>query len=198
MLFPSIVSIDLADLVPQDQQEIEKILPCVKRRRSTIRIGDIKVEQAYLLLEQGRQFARQGMKQMANKRKLSAQEKLAEARNVYQNEALFNPAPVGFPRTEFTRFWLAQLSYDQGNIRATQENLKLFLDEFSNNRGDLRLGDNALFVEAICQSDQGNYVLARETFHTIFTLKHEENDEISKQSCERSLQIDGLACRKSA
>ncbi len=135
------------------------------------RIGDIKVEQAYLLLEQGRQFTRQGMEQIADKRKLSAQEKLAEARDVYQNEALFNPAPIGFPRTEFTRFWLAQLSYDQGNIKATQEDLKLFLDEFSNNRGDLRLGDNALFVEAICQSDQGNYVLARETFYTVFTLK---------------------------
>ena len=32
------------------------------------RIGDIKVEQAYLLLEQGRVFAKQGMKEMADRR----------------------------------------------------------------------------------------------------------------------------------
>ena len=135
------------------------------------RIGDIKVEQAYLLLEQGRVFAKQGMKEMADRRKKSAQQKLSEARDVYQNEALFNPAPIGFPRTEFTRFWLAQLLYDQGNVKATQIELDLFLNEFSNNRGDLKLGDNALFIQGICQSDQGDYDIAKETFSRLFTSK---------------------------
>ena len=135
------------------------------------RIGDIKVEQAYLLLEQGRVFAKQGMKEMADRRKKSAQQKLSEARDVYQNEALFNPAPIGFPRTEFTRFWLAQLLYDQGNVKAAQVELDLFLSEFSNNRGDLKLGDNALFIQGVCQSDQGDYDIAKETFYQVFTLK---------------------------
>ena len=61
--------------------------------------------------------------------------------------------------------------YDQGNVKATQTELGLFLSEFSNNRGDLKLGDNALFIQGICQSDQGDYDIAKETFSQLFTSK---------------------------
>ena len=135
------------------------------------RIGDVKVEQAYLLLEQSRDFLRQGKKQLAQQRELAAQRNLAEARNIYADEALFNPPPAGFPRTEFTRFWLAQLNYDQGDIAKTRIELDLFLEEFSNNSGDLKLGDNALFMMSMCQSDQGDYSTARVTLDTLFTQK---------------------------
>ena len=135
------------------------------------RIGDVNVEQAYLLLEQSRDFLRQGKKQLAQQRELAAQRNLAEARNIYANEALFNPPPDGFPRTEFARFWLAQLNYDQGNIAKTRAELDLFLEEFSNNRGDLKLGDNVLFMMSMCQADQGDYSTARATLDTLFTRK---------------------------
>ena len=135
------------------------------------RIGDVKVEQAYLLLEQSRDFQQQGRKQLAQQREIAAQRNLAEARNIYADEALFNPPPDRFPRTEFTRFWLAQLNYDQGDIAKTRTELDLFLEGFSNNSGDLKLGDNVLFMMSMCQADQGDYSTARATLDTLFTQK---------------------------
>ena len=120
------------------------------RPYARFRLGDILVEEVYLLID-------------ANEHQ-RAKDKLDNAKEVYRSALTLYP---GNGRAEYVWFWLGQLAYDQGDVLEAQESYEELVDNFPDNQGRLKLTDNARFMISVCQLDIGQTDDARKTLNLL-------------------------------
>ncbi|HIC03877.1 TPA: tetratricopeptide repeat protein [Candidatus Poribacteria bacterium] len=119
------------------------------------RIGDILVEQTRVLLYNLKDAE-------------AAEAKLTEAIEWYRGTALgIHPQ---FSHAEYVLFWLAQLDYDKGNVVNAQRSYERLVGSFPKNSGPLKLAENAIFMQSICNADLGHFVDARNQLSDLLTL----------------------------
>ena len=119
------------------------------------RVGDILLEQAKVLL-----YDLEDQE--------AAVEKIAEAIEWYRGTALsLHPQ---FPHAEYILFWLAQLDYDKGHIANALRSYERLVSSFPKNTGPLRLAENAIFMQSICNADLGYPMDARNQLSDLLTL----------------------------
>ena len=119
------------------------------------RIGDILLKQAKVLLYD-------------LKDQEAAGKKLAEAIGWYRGTALaLHPQ---FSHAEYIWLWLAQLDYDKGHIANALPSYENLVSSFPRNSGPLRLAENAIFMQSICNADLGYFADARNQLSDLLTL----------------------------
>ena len=119
------------------------------------RIGDILLEQAKVLLY--------GLKDVE-----AAGGKLTEAIEWYRGTALgLHPE---FPHAEYVLFWLAQLDYDKGDVANALQSYERLVRSFPKNSGPLKLAENAIFMQSMCNADLGYFADARSQLSDLLTL----------------------------